>query len=268
MASISSFTGNVPQNYETYLGPLFFEPYAIDLVERMRDKQYNAVLELACGTGRVTRYLINKVAADGKLYATDLNEAMLAIAKIGVADERIVWQAVDAQNLPYDNDSFDLVVCQYGVMFFPDKPKAFKEAYRVLKQGSIFLFNTWNSLQYNAAAGLARDVLCEIFPDDPPSFFDKGPYSFFNQEEIRQLLQDAGFANITIETVTKTGTAPSAEHVINGLIDGTPASAYLAERNVPVTEVKEKFRERLIHKYGEKDLHLPMQAFVCEAEKP
>lgn len=266
MASTSAFSGSVPANYETYLGPLFFEPYALDLVARIKGHPQQ-VLELACGTGRVTKHLMAKLGSGAKLVATDLNEAMLSTAKAIIHDERIEWRAADAQNLPFQNEGFDLIVCQYGVMFFPDKPKAFAEAARVLKRGGVYLFNTWDHLRHNHLSKHAQEVLEKLFPSNPPPFLTKGPYSYFNQKQIKQDLHGAGFSEIEIETVALTGTATTAEEAANGMIDGTPISGYLAEQNAPASAVKEELKTVLIDHYGGRNLQLPMQAFVCSATK-
>ena len=268
MASITAFTGNVPLNYETYLGPLFFEPYAHDLSDRLPNNKYGTILELACGTGRVTKYLLHKLQDDGRLFATDLNEAMLTIGKQKVTDPRIRWSMVDAHALPFDEESFDLIVCQFGVMFFGDRPKAFREAFRVLKSGETFLFNTWDHIQHNALTDVTRKVMDKMFPDDPAPFLTKGPFSFFDKEQIHQLLAETGFKDITIDTVRITSTATSVQNCLNGIVDGTPISAYLQERNTPAGEVKEKVAEAL-EEYRENGVvKLPMQAHVCYGRKP
>jgi len=268
MASITAFTGNVPLNYETYLGPLFFEPYAQDLAERLPDNKCGKILELACGTGRVTKYLIRKLREDGRLFATDLNEAMLSIGREKVNDPRVQWSAIDAHELPYEKESIDLIVCQFGVMFFQDRPKAFREAFRVLRSGETFLFNTWDHIQHNTLTEVTRKVMDQMFPDDPAPFLTKGPFSFFDKEHIHQLLADTGFKDITIDTVRITSTASSVQDCLNGIVDGTPISAYLQERNTPAYEVKGKVAEAL-EEYRENDiLKLPMQAHVCYGRKP
>lgn len=269
MASISTaFGGTVPQNYETYLGPLFFEPYAIDLVERLKGNEYKNVLELACGTGRVTKHLIAKTAVDGELCATDLNEGMLRIAAEKIKDKRVRWSVADAHKLNFPNDFFDLVICQFGVMFFADKPKAFAEAFRVLKPGGNFVFNTWNDVPYNDLACLTEKALQEVFPGDPPVFFMQGPHSFHDTDYIRQLLEEAGFVHIAIEKAAKTSVAVSPDDAIRGILDGTPISPYLKERSSQDARVRERLRELLVQHCGEKNLTLSMEAFVCQAAKP
>jgi len=268
MASLTSFSGGVPQNYETYLGPLFFEPYALDLAERLSSaEQLKNVLEIACGTGRLTKHLTAKLSTDANLVATDLNPDMLKVAQKLISAGNVQWQVADAHELPFENEAFDAVLCQYGVMFFQDKPKALKEINRVLAPGGSFLFNTWDELRYNALSDAAQKVLEEMYPDDPPHFLDKGPYSFFDKTQIKKLLTEAGFSDIQIEVVTKSTTAANAEDAVNGILDGTPNFAYIAQRNLPASLVKEKLRAKLIHQFGEKDLPLPMQALVIEAKK-
>src|SRR5438067_1269268 len=144
MSSLTAFEGTVPARYDQFLGPALFEPYALDLIERVQNKPMNKILEIACGTGRLTRHLISALPEGDRLTATDLNSDMIEIAKRTVKDNRISWQVVDAQNLPFADNSFDMIICQFGVMFFPDKVTAFKEAYRVLKPEGLFIFNTWD----------------------------------------------------------------------------------------------------------------------------
>src|SRR6476661_6264867 len=148
MSSLTAFAGSVPANYDRYLGPLLFEPYALDLVERLKNDQLKQVLEIACGTGRVTRHLTKLVEADGRLVASDLNPDMIAQAKTQLTGERVQWQVADAQQLPFDANSFDHVICQFGVMFFPDKPAAFREAYRVMQPGGKYIFSVWDNMVY------------------------------------------------------------------------------------------------------------------------
>lgn len=268
MSSLTAFAGSVPENYETYLGPIFFEPYAQDLVERIQNSDnIKTVLEIACGTGRVTKYLAGKLSPGTSITATDLNKDMLSVAQHIVTSNNIQWQLADAHELPFEEAAFDLVICQYGVMFFQDKMKALKEINRVLKAGGIFLFNTWDELQYNALAQLSQTVLEDVYPADPPKFLEKGPYSFFNHAQIKELLSHAGFADVSIDTVSKMSLVASPDDAVNGIIDGTPNYGYIAERNVPISVVKQKLKAVLIQQYGSKDLQLPMRSFVIKANK-
>lgn len=268
MPSLTTFSGTIPFHYETYLGPLVFEPFAVDLAGRTGSADYSRILELACGTGRLTRHLLGRLAANGQLEATDLNPEMLRLAKENLHDNRIVWAFADAQELPFQTAGFELVVCQFGVMFFADKPGAFRQVHRVLQPGGRFLFNTWDSVEHNAVARLTEEVLQEVFPGSEAFFFMKGPHSFFQPEEITRLLKEAGFTHISIEKVKKTAHAASVDDVIRGMLQGTPLSLYLQEQGQLAKEVEQRLRNLLQKQYGEKELALPMQALVCEAVKP
>lgn len=265
MSSLTQFEGSVPNNYDQYLGPLYFEPYALDLFERLKGKSYQRILELASGTGRVTRHLAELVREEGQLFATDLNPDMLKVAKHNLGHSQITWQVVDAHEIPYDPGFFDVVVCQFGVMFFTDKAKALSEIHRVLKPGGTFLFNTWDELQYNAGSYLTQLVVSEAYPDDPPDFLKNGPYSFFDTGEIKRLLEAAGFSQVQIAPETKVGLLNSPEQVANGLVEGTPLSSYLEERNAPKETIKQKIIAAVLAKYP--DLQLPMKALVVTAQK-
>ncbi len=264
MTPDTGFAGSVPQHYETYLGPLFFEPYAEDLAKRVGGGRQR-ILEIACGTGRVTRHLVQKLAPGGRLVATDLNADMLAIAKQKIGNEGIDWQVADAHSLPFDDGDFELVVCQFGVMFFQEKGQALAEISRVLQKGGRFLFNTWAAVESNAVSHMANEVLKESFPDDPPSFFEKGPYSMHDPARIKSLLEEAGFTGMKVETVDIISVAPSPDEPVNGLLDGTPVSAFLREQGQQATDVRQRLRQRLVNQFGEKNLPLPMRALVCEA---
>ncbi|HEY1113364.1 MAG TPA: class I SAM-dependent methyltransferase [Chitinophagaceae bacterium] len=265
MSSLTEFAGSIPYNYDQYLGPLFFEPYAEDIYGRLKGKRYQRVLELACGTGRLTRFLAELTREEGQLYATDLNPDMLQLAKEKTDDGRIRWGIVDAHELPYDTGFFDLVVCQFGVMFFKDKTHAFGEALRVLQPGGTFLFNTWDHFQYNAASRISQLVLSEVLAPDPPDFLEKGPYSFFDPAMIRGLLEEAGFTHIRIETVAKMGALTSPGQVAAGFVDGSPLTGYLNERGAPKAEIKQRITEAITAEFM--NMMLPMQALVCSAQK-
>lgn len=186
----AAFVGSVPENYERYLGPLLFEPYADNLVARLPKQK--SVLETACGTGIVTQRLAAPLPEGATLIATDLNEGMLAFArqKLG-AETRVNWEVADARNLPFDREMFDSVVCQFGMIFVPEKNVAIAEAHRVLKPGGKFFFNVWDSLSRNDLTRVAHEAILSFFPDEPPRFFEI-PFGFYDGEEIRRLLQAAG----------------------------------------------------------------------------
>ncbi|HVY99339.1 MAG TPA: class I SAM-dependent methyltransferase [Dongiaceae bacterium] len=206
------FAGSIPENYDRYMVPLIFEPYAADLARRAASLAPNAVLETAAGTGVVTRALAPKLAPDTRYVATDLNQPMLeyAAARQG-PDGRIAWRQADALALPFEAAGFDLVCCQFGAMFFPDRPAAYREARRVLKPGGHFLFSVWDRIEENDFANQVTNALAEIFPDDPPRFMARTPHGYHDQGLIRRDLEAAGFARVTIETRAEQSRASSPE---------------------------------------------------------
>lgn len=249
MATIASFTGKVPAHYDKYLGPYLFEPYALDIVERLENDHCNNMLEIACGTGRVTRHLTKLLPKDGHLIATDLNEDMLKVARERVNDDRIEWQTTDAQSLPFADSRFDHVVCQFGVMFFPDKPAAFSEAYRVLQKGGRFIFNTWGRVEKNTKAHFVQQLIQDMFQGKALEFFRNGPYSLFDRLELTQMMMDAGFTDVMIDEVPKTCLYESKETYITGFTQGSPLSVFLdAQPEGTRDKLKEEARRRLADK--------------------
>lgn len=263
-----AFVGSIPEKYDRYLGTFYFEPYAADLVDRLTLKENAAVLEVACGTGIVTRQLRNRLPASGRLVATDLNPDMLAFARKKFSTgETIEWQQADAQNLPFADDSFDAVVCQFGVMFFPDKELAFKEALRVLRPGGVYLFNVWDAMEENEATGIAVNKIASFFEQDPPTFYQT-PFGFHDAEVIQAMLQKAGFRDVKVSRVTLVSRSNSASDAAKGLVEGTPMLVALRERGVTdPSAITAAVADALRSVYGEGKIESSMQALVCQASK-
>jgi SAM-dependent methyltransferase len=194
------FTGSIPQLYDEYMVPLIFEPYAADLASRVAIRQPSCLLEIAAGTGVVTRHLAKALAPEVRIVATDLNQAMLDRAAAVGTSRPVDWRQADAMHLPFGDESFDVVVCQFGVMFFPDKPKAFAEAKRVLRPGGTFIFNVWDTIEHNEFAAAVTFALREMFPADPPRFMVRTPHGYSDTEVIARHLAEGGFASQPIVT--------------------------------------------------------------------
>jgi len=193
MASIDvRFSGSVPANYEQYLVPLLFRPYAEVLAQRAADFRPRRILETAAGTGVVTAALA-RALPDAEIVATDLNQAMLDVAAERAASPNVTFRAADALELPFDDGSFDLVVCQFGAMFYPDKVKGNAEARRVLRDGGHYLLAIWDKIERNPMSNLAHQTLQRLFPDYPPMFMTRGPFSYYDPEWIERDLTAAGF---------------------------------------------------------------------------
>ncbi len=217
-----TFAGSIPATYDRYLGPLIFAPYAVDLAERLSDLSAGSVLETAAGTGIVTRALARSLAKTVAIVATDLNQPMLDFAAAQSGAETVTWRQADALSLPFPDASFDAVVCQFGVMFFPDKRAAYGEARRVLKPGGRFLFNVWDRIEANEFPHIVTQALAGVFPHDPPRFLARTPHGYHDIARIRDDLQAAGFAHVEVDTIERRSRAPSHRDPAIGFCQGTP----------------------------------------------
>lgn len=265
MEKTAAFAGSIPASYEKYLGPFLFEPYALDLIGRLQDKKYSDILELACGTGRVTAHLAASVQHD-TLTATDLNADMIAVAKSIVKNKKIKWMVADAQELPFADNSFDLVVMQFGIMFFPDKLKGLSEAFRVLKPGGRLIFNTWDKVENNHAIHEGRQVIESYFGDNPPVFYNI-PFSMYNEKELITLTEAAGFKNVNSSLVEKQGISSSAAELAAGMVEGNPVFLAITERDPSMVNViKKEVEKKFIEKFGE-PVKSQLRAWVTEGLK-
>jgi ubiquinone/menaquinone biosynthesis C-methylase UbiE len=226
-----TFAGSVPENYDRYMVPLIFEPYAADLARRAAALSPGAVLETAAGTGVVTRALAPKLSPGASYIATDLNQAMLDHAASRQSPEsRIQWRQADALALPFGNAAFDLVCCQFGAMFFPDRTAGYREAKRVLKTGGHFLFNVWDRIEENVFADDVTNALAKLFPDDPPRFMVRTPHGYHDTALIRRELEAAGFSSVTIETRAEQSRAASPRIPALAFCQGTPLRGEIEAR--------------------------------------
>lgn len=263
--SHTQFTGSIPQHYDRYLGPVLFEPYARDLARRLEGPSPKRILELACGTGILTRELRARLPKSS-IVATDLNEAMIEYALTRPdAATGITWRAADMSALPLPDRTFDAVVCQFGMMFVPDKPAAIREARRVLAPGGTFLFNVWDSIERNRYARISQTVVERLFPEDPPSFY-RTPFGMHDGAEIRALVEAGGFSDVRIESVSLQSQAPSAAEFARGLVEGNPLFTLIQERGtVPVAKVREEVAQALADELGERPVRVALNAIVVEA---
>jgi len=217
------FTGSIPKLYDTYLVPLIFEPYAADLVNRLVSKSLSRVLEIAAGTGVVTRALASTLPESVSIVATDLNQAMLDQASVTGTKRTIEWRQADAMQLPFGDGTFDAVVCQFGVMFFPEKSKAFSEARRVLRPGGVFIFNVWDRITENEFADTVTTALESLFPKDPPRFLARTPHGYHDHRTVERDLANGGFTTSPrINTVSARSRAKSSRVPAIAYCQGTP----------------------------------------------
>ncbi|MSR14750.1 MAG: class I SAM-dependent methyltransferase [Gammaproteobacteria bacterium] len=265
MNDSTSFTGSIPEFYDRYMGPVMFEDYARDLAQRVARCGGAPVLEAACGTGILTRALRAALPANTELIASEVAQAMLAYAQTTLgALPNTTWQLADLMALPFTPASFGAVACQFGVMFPPDKPAIFREVRRVLKPGGRFLFNVWDRLETNPFALTVHETLSALIPSNPPQFFTV-PFAFCNHAELRALLQGSGFDDISITTLAKTATSPSAVNLATGMIQGSPVVSALQDRGLALDEVITEVAAALSALGGAAPFQSPMQAVVLSA---
>lgn len=260
------FTGSIPALYDEVLGPLIFEPYAEDLAARLSGLQAGRILETAAGSGIVTRALLRSLPASVSVIATDLNQPMLDHAAARTPSGNVSWQKVDAQSLPFPDRTFDAVVCQFGVMFFPDKQKAYREARRILKAGGRFIFNVWDRIEDNEFADIVTAALADLFPDDPPLFLARTPHGYHDKEMILDKLRSAGFTDITSDTVTRRSVAASCRNPAIGYCQGTPLRNEIEARDASrLAEATEAAARRIGERFGNGPVDGKIQAHIFTA---
>jgi len=243
VSASASFTG--PQYYNDCLGPLWFEHFAADLAQRLPERPPGEVLEIACGSGLVTRRLRERLAPSLRLVATDLSKTMLDYARAKLdARQGIEWREADALNLPFEDRKFGAVVCGFGIMFVPDRQAALREARRVLADGGILLFNVWDRIEENPHALVNAAVLEALFPGDAEMRF-RLPYDMHDPDLLRRLLAGARFRETRIETKRTPIERADPRSIAIGQIRGTPRSALIEKRGVSLDLVIDKVTEAL-----------------------
>jgi ubiquinone/menaquinone biosynthesis C-methylase UbiE len=261
------FAGTLPENYDRYLVPLIFEPYALDMAQRAALFSPGNVLEIATGTGVVTRALAPKLSLTADYIVTDLNQAMLDYAASRQdADDRIKWRQADALSLPFENAVFDLVCCQFGAMFFPDRMAAYREAKRVLKPGGHFLLSVWDRIEENVFADDVTNALAKMFPHDPPRFLARTPHGYHDTAVIRSELESAGFFRVVIETKAEQSRAPSPRLPAVAYCQGTPLRNEIEARDSEKLEAATDYATSAIaDRHGNGEVAAKIQAHVITA---
>ena len=265
----SEFSGSIPAIYDRYLGPLIFEPYATDLAQRVSGLNPGSVLEIAAGTGVVTRALARVLSAAVDIVATDLNQPMLDFAAKQFRQARpISWQQANALSLPFPDASFDVVVCQFGVMFFPDKAAAHREARRVLKPGGRFIFSVWDRIEENEVPQAVSEGAAGVFPADPPQFLARTPHGYFDKQKIRDEAGQASFSKIEVETVSLSSRAASHRDPAIGFCHGTPLRNEIEARDPNrLAEVTDAAAEAVRARFGAGPINGKIQAHIITATK-
>ncbi|QOZ38033.1 class I SAM-dependent methyltransferase [Bradyrhizobium sp. CCBAU 53421] len=260
------FAGSVPQLYDRLMVPMIFAPYARDLAQRIKGHRPRDLLEIAAGTGAVTTVLAMELP-DTRITATDLNEPMLAQAKTHLAgNANISWQQADALSLPFADASFDIVACQFGAMFFPDRVKGYAEARRVIRPGGRFFFNVWDKIEENDFADVMQQTMHQVFPRNPPQFMARTPHGYHDPACIRADLTAAGFRDIAIELVTHRSPAGSAQDAAIAYCQGTPTRGEIEAQGQPDLEAAtQRVAEALARRFGNGPIEGKIQALVISA---
>jgi SAM-dependent methyltransferase len=268
MQSDVIFAGSIPASYDHYLGPLLFIPYAEDLAGRAAALGTKDILETAAGTGLVSAALQRKIP-DARLTVTDLNRAMLDVAAGRIAEGGAVLCPADAQSLPFPDASFDLVICQFGMMFLPDRSAGYREAARVLRPGGSFLFNVWNSLAENPIPRIITAALAKLFPENPPNFLARGPHGYSDVGVIKTELEAAGFVNADIDTLVLRSRAPFARDAALGFCEGSPLRTEIETHHPGMLEAAADAAENALKEaFGTGPIDVPMSAHVVCAKRP
>ena len=265
MAATSTFTGSIPEYYDSYLGPAWFDAFAAELAQRLPTKPPGAVLEIACGTGLVTRRVRERLDRSMRLVATDLSKPMLDYARGKSGEGKgIEWREADAANLPFGDGEFGAVVCAFGFMFVPDKQAAFSEARRVLVDDGLLLFDVWDRVEENPHVAVIAAIFEDLFPGDPEMRFT-APYEMHDPALLRELLAGAGFRDVKIEKKRLPLDRVSARTMATGAIRGTPRSLLIEKRGISLDEVVEQVTTALARTGGAEPYRGSAQALIVEA---
>jgi ubiquinone/menaquinone biosynthesis C-methylase UbiE len=266
-ATDTVFAGSIPAMYDRYMVPLFFRPYAEVVADRAKALSPNQILETAAGTGIVTEAL-HRALPKAEIVATDLNQPMLDEAQRRVPAANIRFVQADALDLPFEDSNFDLVVCQFGVMFFPDKVKANAEARRVLGEGGRYLLVIWDRIDRNPATYAAGKAVAALFPEDSSAFYERVPFRYHDRDTIRSDLVAAGFDDVEIETVELSSRAAAARDVALGLVQGTPMRSEIEQRGEGMLQRATDAAAEALNQYeSESGFEAPMSALIVTANK-
>jgi SAM-dependent methyltransferase len=264
-----TFSESIAAQYERYLVPLIFEPYAADMAARVTSRSPQRVLEIAAGTGVVTRAMSATLARDVAIVATDLSQPMIDLAQTLGTERPVEWRQADVLALPFDDQEFDAVVCQFGVMFFPHKSTAFAEAHRVLRPGGAFIFNVWDRIEENEFADTVATAVAAMFPGDPPSFLARTPYGYSDRSAIQRDLSVGGFlAQAQVTTIAERSRADSGNIPAIAFCLGTPLKNEIEARDpTRVATAVDVSTQALVARFGDIGLDGRMQACIVEISR-
>ena len=261
------FAGSLVSLYDSVLGPFMFEPFARETARRLANFS-GEVLEIAAGTGILTRELDRSLPAGASITATDLNPPMLEAAAERLRSPRVTWRPADALALPFEDEAFDAAVCQFGVMFYPDQVAGHREARRVLRPGGRYVLAVWDDLTSNPVADEVHRAVAAYFPDDPPQFFERVPHGHHDTGRLRQSLAAAGFADISIDTVTLDAGRLNGDQLAYGFCQGTPLRHEIEQRaGMDLAATTRAVAQSLRTRFGEGQIESEIQAHLIMANR-
>ena len=262
-----SFGGSIPQNYEELLGPFLFEPFAVDLTKRIEPINVENVLELACGSRRLTKHISDIIAENVSFTASDLSGDMIAVAQTKVTSPRVKWATVDMLAIPFEDNHFDLIFCQFGIMLVPDQQRALSEIFRVLKKGGKVIFSTWADIADNQLWSIGNEILNAHLTQHPLAA-NPGPFSMSDEQDVMARLKTAGFTSCTATSVTNSAETASASLAANGFIQGLPVFSFIQQQAPQLLHaIISSFTKQLIERLGDQPLKVTQRAWLFEANK-
>lgn len=256
MPDSNAFTGTTPEFYDRYLGPFLMAGFAADLAARVTMAQGLNVLEVACGSGLVTKALAKTLGEGSKIVATDLSPEMIQYAARHFTEPKtnseikVEFLPADGCELPFKDAEFDVVICQFGLMFFPDKVKGAQEARRVLKPGGTYLFSVWGPLEENSWGQALEVAMASAFPTEEGPFLPT-PFSLSDDAELRTIIEEAGFSSISIEKVQRMSPPTSTEDLTLGFTGGTLIAKYIQEQRADLEQVRRVINQSLKQQLGD-----------------
>lgn len=264
----ATFAGSMPGFYERYMVPMHFAEHARVMVTRLGTMRSSQILEIAAGTGAVTRILDRDLPETVHITATDLNEPMLDQARARIGTGRVRWRREDALSLSFPPSTFDVVLCQFGVMFFPDKPRAFREVCRVLKPGGRFIFSLWDRLERNPLPEITERTVAALFPVDAPRS-NQVPFSYHDPDLVRADLASAGLVASEVEVVVGHSRAPCAHTMATAYVQGG-VLRHEIEAHGPgwLERATQVVSDALVATFGDGPVAVPNQALLVTAHKP
>ncbi len=261
------FEKTIPGVYEKYLGPYLYEPYSVYVTSIIKGNP-KQILEIGVGSGRLTNHISKKIGDDAKLTAIDINPNMLEIAKNKVTSANVEFHVADAQYLPFPDNNFDCVVCQFGFMFLPDKQKGFNEAWRVLKPGGQFIFVTWDKAENNRTLQISQQTILQYLKTEIPAYFGKAYSAMNNPDELHSYTKIAGFKNIDIKKLTLIGHCPTAMDAAIGFVEGNSIIKEILKEGPELLQtIKNTIVTRIHEQVGQDPIKSELNAWLGEALK-